>query len=132
MKECNLIPHQVVFAGGTVVLLARLVRSDNVTVVQSDIISIRVDLYDTSCGSYTPVDVNGSKITDGSAFATPSAAAVISNTVTFDSRWKQDSVGWNSLYRIAPPIRDHQYQVRMTYALNNGDTLVDAFNIDAV
>lgn len=123
-------------ADSTVVLLARVKKSDNTYLIQSDVTSVRVDLYDLTAGTggttiRTPVDATGTTISDGSAFDTPATTSVVYNALQTDSRWSVDSTGYNVAYKITPPLIDHIYEARLTFALTDADHLVLAYQITA-
>jgi hypothetical protein len=143
----NVVTKVCAVAGSTVVLMARLKKSDDTYVVPNDVTSVRVDAYEdlyptyaaaplTPYGNFnqtirTPVNSAGVPITDGSAYATPAVSSVVFNTPQTDSRWELDSTGYNVAYTITAPVYHQQLDVRITFTLTTGDTLVLAYLIDA-
>lgn len=116
-------------AGSTVVLLARVTTTTAVNVVQADVTSVRVDVNEVTDANLIPVDEEGEEVTDGSAYQTPVVADVVFNTLQTDSRWDVDSTGYNVAYKFTAPKRDKTYDVRVTLAMENGDTLVLPFEV---
>jgi hypothetical protein len=128
----DIFTESTAFAGGTIALMARVVKSDNTNLVQAATVSVRVDVYDLSSpDAITPVNSSGVAITDGSAFSTPAVTDVIHDALVTDSRWTRDSIGANFICMIVLPTRDKTFEVRITIAASNGDTIVFAYHIDA-
>lgn len=124
--------------GSVIVLMGRVTSADAppTTLVQDDVDSVRVDVCEIDeDGELTPVNSTGVEITDGSAYAEPSVASTVYNSLQTDSRWtsspRGDSTGYNTAYKFVPPTRDTDYDVRITLTLANGDTLVLPFEVTA-
>ena len=131
----NVIYKLTAIASSNIVLMARLKKSDNTYVVQADVSSIRIDLYQINDGIRTSVDATNTAITDGSAYASPSVSSVIHDTLQTDSRWTGssdgDSTGYNLAYEIAAPAMDQTFEVRLTLTLTSGKKEVVVYQIDS-
>jgi hypothetical protein len=145
--QMKIITPVEAIAQSTIALVARVKKSDGTYLLPTDATTIRVDLYDladefsqpqlSSTGTIipptvrTPVDDTGTPITDGSAYDSPAASEVVFSTLQTDGRWTLDSTGYNVCYKIATPLQDHIYEVRITFSLSNADTLIVAWQIDS-
>src|SRR4051794_21337661 len=101
--SCSAKKTQIVVAESTIVLLAQVVDSTDNYLIQSDVESIEVVINDM--GGSTPEQVGEAD--------EPSVSDVVFDTLQTDSRWTQDSIGYNVAYKTAMPERDKQYEVRI-------------------
>src|SRR5437764_544104 len=101
-----------VVAGNTNVLMARLKITDGVYLIQSDVESISVYVYEITLTGRVAVDLDGVE-SDGDPVDSPDAADVIFDDLQTDDRWGRDSVGYNMAYEFAAPDPDKEYEVRI-------------------
>jgi hypothetical protein len=122
-KSCDM-ETECVFADGTFVILARVVKKDNTNITQAATSSVRVDVYELDEDDRTAVDSTGAEITTGAAFDTPDKTVVIFDALQTDSRWTKDSTGYDFAYAMILPDWDKQYEVRITITTTDGQKLV--------
>ena len=88
-------------------LMARIVGNDAVNIVQSDITSIAITIYDLTAGTTTTLD--GTALT---------VANVVFDTLQTDAKWQADSTGYNFAYAVADTIfatGDSRYLVEILF-----------------
>lgn len=124
VKRCTAV------AGSTIVLMARVAGTDNVNLTQGDVSAIRVDVYEIGDGDYTAVDSSGAEITDGSAYEIPDVSDTVYDTLQTDSRWQEDSSGYNVAYKFAAPLRAKTYELRLTLTVGD-DNLIVVWQVDS-
>jgi hypothetical protein len=129
--ECNVITEVCVVKGSTVVLMARVKTPDGDYITQSDVSSVRVDLYEMDDEERTAVDSDGAEIEANSddtfdAYDEPDATDVIFDTFQTDDRWQSDSTGYDVAYKIAMPDFGI-YEARVSITLANDDVIVVLF-----
>jgi hypothetical protein len=125
------IKTDYVVAGNTGVLLARVVDADNGTIMQADVSTITVNLYELDDDVRINVGLDGIEI-DASTYADePDASDVVIDTLQ-TSRWREDSLGFNVIYPIVAPTIDKTYEIRVTITTTGGTTLVIARRLVAV
>ncbi len=126
-EQQKTIKTSYVIAGNTGVLMARVVDVDNTSLTQDDVSSITVSLYELDGDTRINVDLDGEEIDEDAAdqYADqPEAADVVFDTLQTDSRWTDDSTGYNVAYNIAAPVIGKTYEVRLTITTTGDNTLV--------
>jgi hypothetical protein len=120
------IPTSYVVAGNTVVMLAQVVDEADALIDPDAVDVVYVNLYDMTEGDRVNVDLSGAEIADDEYADTPDVAEVVFAELQQDSRWTEDSQGYNVAYSLATPEPDQTYEVRLTITTTSGSTLVVA------
>jgi hypothetical protein len=115
----RLIVSGNVLALNPVQFIARVIGPTGSALVQADITSISVSIYDTA---------------DGSLVATHSltVSAVIFNTLQNDARWTPDNTGYNFLWICSPadlPGGNKTYRVQFTFTPASGSAFILPFEV---
>ncbi|MGI4815808.1 MAG: hypothetical protein ACRYGG_21070 [Janthinobacterium lividum] len=122
-----------VLAGSTVVLLARVVRSDLAYAQITDVASVGVFLVDQDDDE----DLNRNRCYLGQPavvlvpILSPSPADVVFDSLQTDARWgRRDSLGYNVAVKLGMPTVAGDYDCRISLTMSNGDVQVVRYSLD--
>lgn len=117
-----MIAKAVVIEDSAAVLLARVLKASGAPIVQADVSSISVKVFDAGEASQV-----------GSTY-TPTVSAVVYNTLQTDSRWSEDTTGYNLAIALAgsywPTAGRYQAEVKITPV--SGDAFYVVFALEAL
>jgi hypothetical protein len=122
MASAAVITKGKVIENSAVVLLARIAGADGSDVAQSDITSATLKVYDSKAGTQV-----GSTVT-------LTVADVVFNTLQLDSRWPDETTGYNFAYELAGTFfpDDKLYQVEIKFVPVAGEPFYLVWQLTAV